>query len=124
MHPPHDSQSRYRAGYLLLCRTMHPRVLLIQHLGSLQGVLQLANAQQKENQKALLGRRMRVGDSCSSRLWYSQRLVGTVGQQGTGEPCCSGCEGERESIRSRASKSVQSHSKRGQWKLGARRKDI
>lgn len=60
---------------------MHPRVLLIQHLGSLQGVLQIANVQQKEKQKALLGKRVRVGDSFSSSVWYSQRLVGTVEQR-------------------------------------------
>lgn len=103
---------------------MHPRALLIQHLGSLQGVLRLANAQQKEKQKALLGKRVRVGDSCYCSVWYSQRLVGAVEQQGTGGLCSTGCEGRRESVKSKASKSVQSHSKRGQWKLGARRKDI
>lgn len=105
---------------------MHPRALLIQHLGSLQGVLRLANAQQKEKQKALLGKRVRVGDSCYSSVWYSQRLVGTVEQQGTGGLCSTGGEGRRESVKSRASKeqSIQSHSKRGRWKLGARRKDI
>lgn len=124
MHPPHGSQSRYRAGYLLLCRIMHPRVLLNQHLGSWQGLLQLANTQQKEKQKGLLGKRVRVGDNCSSGVWYSQKLMGTVEQQGTGELCSAGCEGKRQSIKSRASKMVQSHSKRGQWKLGARRKDI
>lgn len=123
MHPPRGSQSRYRAGYLLLCRIMHPRALLIQHLGSLQGVLWLANTQQKEKQKALLGKRVRVGDSCYSSVWYSQRLVGAVEQRGTGGLCSAGCEGRSESVKSRASKSVQSHSKRGQWKLGARRKD-
>lgn len=72
----------------------------------------------------MLGKRMRVGDSFSSSVWYSQRLVGTVEQQGTGELCCAGCKGRRESTKSRASISIQSHSKRGQWKLGAGRKDI
>lgn len=85
---------------------MHPTVLLIQHLGSLQGVLQLANAQQKEKQQALLGKRVRVGDSCSSSVWYSQRLVGTVEQQGTGELCSAGCEG-----RINQKQSKQEHSK-------------
>lgn len=102
---------------------MRPRLLLIQHLGSLQGVLQLANAQQMEKQKSLLGKRVRVGDSCSSSVWYSQKLVGAVEQRGTGELCSAGCEGRRESITSRVSESVQSHSKREQWKLGAGRTD-
>lgn len=122
MHPPRGSPSRYRAGYLLLCRIMHPRALLIQHLGGLQGVLWLANTQQKEKQKALLGKRVRVGDSCYSSVWYSQRLVGAVEQRGTGGLCSAGCEGRSESVKSRASKSVQSHSKRGQWKLGQEEK--
>lgn len=70
------------------------------------------NAQLKEKQKAFLVKGVRVDKSCSSSAWYRQRLVGTVKLLGIGGLCFSGW-GRKKRVKSRASKSIQSHSKRG-----------
>lgn len=124
MHPPpwwsEQVQSRISALLQDYASQGPPQSTLWQ----LAGGLPTCKCSKEGKAKGILGKRVRPGDSCSSSVWYSQKLVGTVEKQDTGELCSAGYEGRRESIKSRASKSILSHSKRGQWKLGARRKDI
>lgn len=124
MHPPpwwsEQVQSRISALLQDYASQGPPQSTLWQ----LAGGLPTCKCSKEGKAKGILGKRVRPGDSCSSSVWYSQKLVGTVEKQDTGELCSAGYEGRRESIKSRASKSILSHSKRGQWKLGARRKYI